>query len=85
MEDDSYKYLGHENLAELVAELRNKMGGVVSYVDLILLENSDDPSISGLIKRLKPKAEETMVKSMPLILRYLEEFEQYDLNIKRKS
>jgi len=82
MEDDSYKYLGHETAAELVAELRNKMGGVATYVDLLNLLN--DTKNYGVAQRLLPKAEEVMIKSMPLILRYLGEFEEYDLDIKKK-
>jgi hypothetical protein len=85
MEDDSFKYLGHENLGELVAELRNKMGSVTGLADLIKLENEENGDIVSFLKRLKPRAEKTLLESLPLILQYLEEFEQYDLGkIKKK-
>jgi len=84
MEDDSFKYLGHETLGELVAELRNKMGSVTTLADLIELEKTEKGSNKSFLQRFKPKAEENLLKSLPLILRYLKEFEQYDLNIKKK-
>jgi len=84
MEDDSFKYLGHENLGELVAELRNKMGTVTAMSDIITLEQTEKGSNKSFIQRLKPKVEENFLEGMPLILQYLEEFEQYELNsIKR--
>ena len=82
MKDDSFKYLGHETLGELVAELRNKMGGVTGLADIIKLENMK--GAESFAKRLKPQIEETFLKVMPLIIQYLEEFEQYDLDIKKK-
>jgi len=84
MEDDSYKYLGHETLGELVAELRNKLGSVTLLADMIKLEKSEKGSNKSFIQKLKPKSEESLLKSLPLILRYLDEFEQYDLDIKKK-
>lgn len=88
MEDDSFKYLGHENLGELVAELRNKMGVVTTLNDMIKLENESGVKENShkleYVELVKKKSEETLVKVMPLILRYLNEFGQYDLdNIKK--
>jgi len=82
-QDDSFKYLGHETLGELVAELRNKMGSVVNYYELLKLKNEGEHD--ELIKKLLPDVENSLLKSMSLILRYLKEFEQYELNnIKKK-
>ena len=83
MEDDSFKYLGHETAAELVAELRNKMGSVVNYVDLLKMKN--DGEHLDFVEKILPKSEENLLKSMPLILRFLKEFEQYDLDIKKRE
>ena len=86
-QDDSFKYLGHETLGELVAELRNKLGSVTTLADLIKLEKINDDTKElddSFIKNLKSDTEENLVKSIPLILRYLNEFGQYDLDQKKK-
>ena len=85
MEDDSFKYLGHETLGELVAELRNKMGSVTTLADMITLEKTEKGSNKKFVQRLKPKVEESLMESLPLILRYLDEFGQYDLDMKKKK
>jgi len=82
-QDDSFKYLGHETLGELVAELRNKMGAVTSIADMIKLEQMG--GAEHMVKKFKPRTEENLLKSLPLILQYLDEFGQYDLNIKKKD
>jgi len=84
MEDDSFKYLGHENLGELVAELRNKMGTVTAMSDILTLEQTEEGSNKRFVQKLKPRTEESFLKGVPLILQYLEEFEQYDLNSIKK-
>jgi hypothetical protein len=81
-QDDSFKYLGHETLGELVAELRNKMGSVTNIADIIKLEQVGGKG--HMVEKYKPIAEENLLKSLPLILRYLKEFEQYDLDMKKK-
>lgn len=82
MGDNSFKYLGHKPLGELIAELRNKMGRVTGYADITKLKNIK--GAEGFTKRLKPKSKETFLKVMPLIHQYLEEFKQYVLDIKKK-
>jgi hypothetical protein len=81
MEDDSFKYLGHEKLSELVAELRNKMGSVVVLSDLLKLQKDDKNK--EFIEKMLPNAKENFIKSIPLIIRYLREFEEYDLSEKK--
>lgn len=82
-QDDSFKYLGHNTASELVAELRNKMGNIVNYYELLKLKNSGEHD--NLVEKLLPNVEQNILKSMPLILRYLKEFEEYDLDIKKKE
>jgi len=81
MEDDSFKYLGHETIGELVAELRNKMGCVAAYIDL--LKFSKEPGMEVRLESLKNDTEKSMFKAFPLILQYLKEFEQYNLDGKK--
>lgn len=78
MEDDSFKYLGHKTASELVAELRNKMGCVVNHADLLKLKQ--EGKHLDFVEKSLPKSEENLLKAMPLILRYLKEFNDYDLD-----
>jgi hypothetical protein len=82
MEDDSFKYLGHDTLGELVAELRNKMGNVVNVVQL--LELKKEGKHLDFVEKSLPELEDNLIKAMPLLKRYLDEFTQYDLDVKKK-
>ena len=83
MEDDSFKYLGHETIGELVAELRNKMGNVSNLNDILKLKK--EGKHLDYVEKVLPSLEENIIKSFPLILRYLKEFEEYDLSEKKNG
>lgn len=83
-EDDSYKISEHETLGELVADLRNKCGGVVNFVSLLeALDKETDPDIEKTLKKYLVQQEEVLKKVTPVLVKILDEFSKYDLEIKQ--
>ena len=79
MQDDSFKYIKHENLDELIADLRNKMGSVINYISLLELKDKVSPDKIHKINELIKNNEDTLTKVKPLLLKYLDDIEEFDI------
>lgn len=86
MQDDSFKYQKHDLLVDMIADLRNKMGPVISFISLLELKDKVSPEKVHKINELIKREEEKLKKSKSLLIKYLDDFEDYDIkNIKRDS
>lgn len=54
------------------------MGCVVNHADLLKLKQ--EGKHLDFVEKSLPKSEENLLKAMPLILRYLKEFNDYNLD-----
>jgi predicted HicB family RNase H-like nuclease len=73
---NSFKYTKHEELEKLVADLRNKMSVVTTYVDLIKILKTEN---NKEIQKYLDNQEEKLIKVMPIIVKFLHDFEDFDL------
>lgn len=86
MQDDSFKYTKHELLTELLADFRNKMGSVISHIDLLELKDKVSPDKVHKINELIKNNEDTLIKTKPLLIKYLNDFEEFDIKeLKRNA
>ena len=72
----------HENLSELVADLRNKMGSIVSYFSLLKEKGKIDYSntkMKQMLQNLIDKNEKTAIENITIVKNLLDQFENFDL------
>ena len=72
----------HENLPELVADLRNKMGSIVSYFSLLNEKNKIDDSnvkMKQMLQNLIDKNEIIAIENINIVKELLDQFENFDL------
>jgi len=72
----------HENLSELVADLRNKMGSIVSYFSLLKEKGKIDDSntkMKQMLQNLIDKNEKTAIENIDIVKDLLDQFENFDL------
>lgn len=72
----------YNNLAELVADLRNKLGSLTNYASLCDLLKDDSLSEDQIksLEELKEKEHIRLLKSAPLVKGCLDSFEGYNLD-----
>jgi hypothetical protein len=70
----------YNNLSELVADLRNKFGSIVSYFSLLeCLEKHDDLIMKEKLNKLLEENKITSILLMKEIKKLLDQFENFDL------
>lgn len=72
----------HESLPELVADLRNKMGSIVSYFSLLKEMDKIDNSnvkMKQMLQNLIDKNEITAKENILIVKELLQQFENFDL------
>ena len=72
----------HDNLPELVADLRNKMGSIISYFSLLKEKDKIDDSnvkMKQMLQNLIDKNEKTAIENIDIVKDLLDQFENFDL------
>lgn len=72
----------HDNLPELVADLRNKMGSIISYFSLLKEKDKIDDSnvkMKQMLQNLIDKNEKTAIENITIVKDLLDQFENFDL------
>lgn len=72
----------HENLSELVADLRNKMGSIVTYFSLLKEKGKIDDSdvkMKQMLQNLIDKNEKTAIENITIVKELLDQFENFNL------
>lgn len=72
----------HDNLPELVADLRNKMGSIISYFSLLKEKDKIDDSnvkMKQMLQNLIDNNEKTAIENITIVKNLLDQFENFDL------
>ena len=72
----------HDNLPELVADLRNKMGSIVSYFSLLKEKDKIDDSnvkMKQMLQNLIDNNEKTAIENITIVKDLLDQFENFNL------
>lgn len=72
----------HENLPELVADLRNKMGSIITYFSLLSEKSKivdSDVKMKQLLQNLIDKNENIAIENITIVKELLDQFENFDL------
>ena len=72
----------HENLPELVADLRNKMGSIITYFSLLSEKSKivdSDVKMKQLLQNLIDKNENITIENITIVKELLDQFENFDL------